>query len=446
MKKLLFFLAFISFTQFSFAQCAPGFTWTQTAPNEITFTNTTSPITPDSTFFYWAFGDNTYDITQDPVHIFSDSGTFVVCLNISDSLLNCSASYCDTVTVTGSPICNMTVNAYSPHNASCMTCPDGAATVYMFAGTPPFTFLWSTGDTAHSIGGLLPGYVSVIVTDANGCTASDTIYIFVGSNPPCPTADFNSNHLQGDTVHFQDWSFADPQYFQVTWDFGDTTTGTGPTIDHHYNYPGTYTVCQTVSASIFQCSDTYCDTIVILPPPPPPGCGAYFWLAPQASSSAFIFTNYPDDSTYNFLWSWGDNTYDSILWPSHVYNVSGIYTICLTVTANFFTCSDTFCDVLTIQPGNTPFPVSVSQIPLGIESQEQNSFHIYPNPVNDKLVIKSDFITDNPQIIITDISGRIVYSGKLKDSELNCGFLESGIYLLQIESSSGWMTQRFIKQ
>ncbi len=53
------------------------------------------------------------------------------------------------------------------------------------------------------------------------------------------------------------------------WDFGDGTTGIGPFPSHQYTQAGIFTLCLTVSASMqtaigtINCSDTYCDSIVI---------------------------------------------------------------------------------------------------------------------------------------------------------------------------------------
>jgi hypothetical protein len=43
------------------------------------------------------------------------------------------------------------------------------ATAQITGGTPPYTFLWSTGATTQTVAGLTPGSYTVTVTDANGC-------------------------------------------------------------------------------------------------------------------------------------------------------------------------------------------------------------------------------------------------------------------------------------
>ncbi len=57
----------------------------------------------------------------------------------------------------------------------CVTNNDGWAKVTVTAGTPPFTYLWSTTETTDSIGGLIPGTYYVTVTDSVGCSITEAI-------------------------------------------------------------------------------------------------------------------------------------------------------------------------------------------------------------------------------------------------------------------------------
>lgn len=57
---------------------------------------------------------------------------------------------------------------------------DGTATVEIFGGAAPFTFLWDNGSTSEILTGLTGGTYEVTVTDANGCT--DYVPVEVGSN------------------------------------------------------------------------------------------------------------------------------------------------------------------------------------------------------------------------------------------------------------------------
>jgi len=54
---------------------------------------------------------------------------------------------------------------------------DGTATANPVGGTGAYTYLWNTGNTGQSLTGLAPGNYTVTVTDANGCTATQTITV-----------------------------------------------------------------------------------------------------------------------------------------------------------------------------------------------------------------------------------------------------------------------------
>ncbi|MBL4577107.1 MAG: hypothetical protein JKX74_01465, partial [Flavobacteriales bacterium] len=62
-------------------------------------------------------------------------------------------------------------------DATCTGCLDGTATVLPGGGTPPYSYLWSTGDTTSVDSGLMAGSYYVTVTDSNGCVAVDSILL-----------------------------------------------------------------------------------------------------------------------------------------------------------------------------------------------------------------------------------------------------------------------------
>ena len=79
---------------------------------------------------------------------------------------------------------------------------DGSATVTAEGGTPPYTYMWSDGQEGQTAVGLEEGSYTVTVTDADGCSASESVSIGGGAEPcldwmePNPGEgwiDFNSN-------------------------------------------------------------------------------------------------------------------------------------------------------------------------------------------------------------------------------------------------------------
>ena len=51
--------------------------------------------------YYWDFGDGGIDSVQYPNHVYPMNGTYVACLTVTDLSTNCTATYCDSVVVSG---------------------------------------------------------------------------------------------------------------------------------------------------------------------------------------------------------------------------------------------------------------------------------------------------------------------------------------------------------
>ena len=63
------------------------------------------------------------------------------------------------------------------NNTSCNGTSDGDATVTPTGGTPGYTYLWTSGGTAATETNLAAGTYTVTVTDANGCTHTNSVTI-----------------------------------------------------------------------------------------------------------------------------------------------------------------------------------------------------------------------------------------------------------------------------
>ncbi len=77
---------------------------------------------------------------------------------------------------------------YSSVPASCPFIADGTLIAIPTAGTPPYSYYWSDGQTTSTATGLLPGNYSVQVIDANGCSKNKYIqlgYSSVSDNCYC---------------------------------------------------------------------------------------------------------------------------------------------------------------------------------------------------------------------------------------------------------------------
>lgn len=93
----------------------------------------------------------------------------------------CSATSVAVINNMGSP--TATMSAFT--NVTCFGACDGTASITGSGGTAPYTYAWSpspgAGQGTGSVTNLCPGTYTCTITDANGCTAFDTVSI---TQPP----------------------------------------------------------------------------------------------------------------------------------------------------------------------------------------------------------------------------------------------------------------------
>jgi Secretion system C-terminal sorting domain len=81
-------------------------------------------------------------------------------------------------------------------------------------------------------------------------------------------------------------------------------------------------------------------------------------------------------------------------------------------------------------------------------SRKTSQFNIFPNPCADHLIVKQYGSSDNAQIQILDITGRIVYSSQQSSSiqHVNTSELTPGLYSIQLTKNGKTEAQKFVKQ
>lgn len=135
---------------------------------------------------------------------------------------------------------------------------DGAS-LTLDAGNAGATYAWSSGGTAQTESVSTPGDVSVLVTDGNGCTASDTINITTGATP-AGSFTFAVTGA-GLTYDFTDATTGTPTTW--SWDFGDGSgTSTQQNPSYTYAADGNYTVTLTVTNACG--TNTFTDMVTVL--------------------------------------------------------------------------------------------------------------------------------------------------------------------------------------
>lgn len=109
--------------------------------------------------YSWSNGSTTEDISSLP------SGSYTVLITDANG---CTAA--QTVTIT-QPVATLASTISFQTNIDCFGNSVGSINITVTGGTAPYTFAWNNGATTEDVTGLMAGNYSVLVTDANGCTA-----------------------------------------------------------------------------------------------------------------------------------------------------------------------------------------------------------------------------------------------------------------------------------
>jgi PKD repeat protein len=343
------FILVAGISDVSAQSCNASYTFS-TAGNTANFTDASTTSSGSIVSWTWNFGDGNFDNVQNPSHTYTWPGQYVVTLNIATNTF-CFDSYTDTVIVNGGCTASYT---YSVDTTNGQVNFQAAPVAFNL------NYSWDFGDSTTGTGAFVsntyaPGTYNVclIVADNAGFCA-DTICDTVMVTGSCNASFTYTVDTTNGQVNFQ----ADPLSFNYSysWDFGDSTTGTGPFASHFYA-SGSYLVCLMISDPSGFCTDTICDTVMVTG-----SCNANFTYSVDTTSGDVSFQAQPLGPNFSYVWDFGDSTTGSGPAPVHTYAASGTYYVCLTVLDSAGFCNDTICDsvVVYIAPVTCPSSFTAS--------------------------------------------------------------------------------------
>lgn len=103
---------------------------------------------------------------------------------------------------------------------------------------------------------------------------------------------------------------------------------------------------------------------------------------------------------------------------------------------------------MTVDNGNrvtfNNFSAKGVEMPLGVVEQNNSRFIVYPNPANEVLNVMHQQGEMFYQLITID--GKVIKSGSIENQQINISDLQSGIYLLQLNSDGKSETKKIVKR
>lgn len=279
----------------------------------------------------WNFGDGSTGVGENPLHTYTNIGTFYPVLVVTNSVGTLATNDGPGIIVTN-PVIPFTVNRTN-------SCPNLAvqfsAPATDSGGNPVASWTWNFGDgtqgsgqnPAHSYATNGTYHPVLSALNAYGILATGTGTVINVVNPGISFTVTPTNGMSRLAVQFQSPA-ADSLGVTVTgwhWDFGDGSTGVGENPAHTYTNLGTFYPVLTATNSVGVLSTNLGDGITVTNPM------IAFTVTP-GSGDASLTVQFQSPSTdtggnaiQSWNWNFGDGTTGTGENPTHTYTKAGNY-------------------------------------------------------------------------------------------------------------------------
>lgn len=300
-------------------------------------------------------------------------------------------------------------------------CEGNSANISASGAGTGATYSWDQGlgtGSSHTVSPTVTTTYTVQATDQAGCTESASTTITVETIPTVTVIPTNPTVCSGDT---QTLTATGAQSY--VWNTGDQTA----TIDVTPSSQTTYTVIGQNGS----CAGSPVQVTVAVDPAPTVVAGSDVVSIGVGGTVNF---NNAGSSATSYSWNFGDGQTSTQGFVAHTYNVAGTYTVTLTGTIGNCTATDQ----LTIVVGAS----GIDQVSL------EEGVSLYPNPNQGQFNLKLDFgVAQDVDVKLYSAIGQLVETrnlGSVSSSvvEFNLDNHASGVYFVQVNTSSGTITKR----
>jgi len=302
----------------------------------VTFTDQSTDSDGSILGRHWDFGDGSTSPAKDPIHFYSESGTYTVTLTVTD---NDGANDSITKDVT------VSTQANNPPDADFIYTTSGLTVTFTDQSADSdgsiIAWSWNFGDGSpissaknpfHSYAADGAYTVTLTVTDNDLATdiISKVVNVSGETNDP-PVADF-TYAASGLTVTFTDQSTdSDGSIVSWSWDFGDGNGSSEKDPVHTYSSSGTFSVALTVTDDD-GATDVTSKFVTVTQETNDPPVADFTYAATELTVTFTDQSTDSDGSVVSWSWDFGDGNGSSEKNPVHTYSSSGTFSVALTVT------------------------------------------------------------------------------------------------------------------
>ena len=188
------------------------------------------------------------------------------------------------------------------------------------------------------------------------------------------------------------------------------------------------------------CPVIYCDSVSVLANQK--ACRAYFLTFSNSGvNDSMWIVNRSSGENFKYTWDFGDGTTSSLPYPSHYYNKTGSYEVCLKVRDTINNCENMYCDTVKVN-GQLNIQVVGDIDSSGgnttISDKIENFYlDVYPNPFDNQMSL---LINNNDNKLVkwrlVELDGREILNGgsnlQNKVITIDTEKVSSGLYILQV--------------